>query len=425
MEQWVSKVSKLARFAKTQPHAAHAAFTHGLSSEWTYLSRSVQSLEEYLQPLEDVIRRDLLPSLTGRAVSDLERRLLSLPARLGGMAVCNPVHEARPHFDQASATVAPMVHHICSAHEDSGDFMEALGLQCEELVVGRKRREAALQEKANDIYSQLDPNGQRAMSLAQEKGASIWLTTVPMDEHAFALSRGDFRDAICLRYGWKPPHMPSHCSDGEPFTVEHALSCSRGGYVSLRHNEVRDLLTDLLSDTCKNVTAEPHLQPVCGEWFQSASAITADEARLDIQAGGFWGRRHEVAYFDVRVFNPHASSYRTRSLARIYRKHEAEKKRQYGERVREIEKGSFTPLIFSATGGAGPLATVFLKRLGELVSDKHDMPYSQAIGWLRCRLSFALLRSAILCLRGARRKKHGRQEEPPAAIATSRATVAV
>ena len=39
-------------------------------------------------------------------------------------------------------------------------------------------------------------------------------------------SRGDFRDAICLRYGWKPPHMPSHCSYGEPFTVEHALSCS-------------------------------------------------------------------------------------------------------------------------------------------------------------------------------------------------------
>ena len=97
-----------------------------------------------------------------------------------------------------------------------------------------------------------------------------WLTTVPMDEHAFALSRGDFRDAICLRYGWKPPHMPSHCSDGEPFTVEHALSCSHGGYVSLRHNEVRDLLTDLLSDTCKIVTAEPHLQPVCGERFQSS-----------------------------------------------------------------------------------------------------------------------------------------------------------
>ena len=99
MKHWVSKVSKLAWFAKTQPHATQAAFTHGLSSEWTCLSRSVQSLQEHLQPLEDVIHRDLLPSLTGRAVSDLERRLLSLPARHGGMSLCNLVHEARPHFD--------------------------------------------------------------------------------------------------------------------------------------------------------------------------------------------------------------------------------------------------------------------------------------------------------------------------------------
>ena len=226
MTQWVSKVTKLAKFAKTQPHAAFAAFTHGLSSEWTYMSRSVPSLEDHLQPLEDVICRDLLPSLTGRAVSDLERNLLSLPARLGGMAMGNPVQEARPHYDQASAVIAPLVRHICGEVGDEFPFFDALALQDKELVEGRKSKADALHRKANVIFSQLDTRSQRAMSLAQEKGASIWLTAIPIDEHAFALSRGDFRDAICLRYGWKPPHMPSHCSDGEPFTVEHALSCS-------------------------------------------------------------------------------------------------------------------------------------------------------------------------------------------------------
>ena len=339
--------------------------------------------------------------------------------------MCNPVDEARPHFDQAAAIIAPMVRHICSEGSSAvSSFTDALALQGKELVEGRKRRADALQRKANNIFGQLDPHGQRAMSLAQEKGASIWLTAVPIDEHAFALSRGDFRDAICLRYGWKPPHMPSHCSDGEPFTVEHALGCSRGGYVSLRHNEVRDLLTDLLSESsCHNVTAEPHLQPLRGERLRSPRAITSDEARLDIQAGGFWGRRHEVAFFDVRVFNPHANSYRTLPLAQVYRKHEAEKRGNYGERVREIERGNFTPLVFSATGGAGPAAGVFLKRLGELISDRHDMPYSQAMAWLRCRLSFALLRSAILCIRGARRRRGGfRPEEPPVAGASSRVT---
>ena len=60
--------------------------------------------------------------------------------------------------------------------------------------------------------------------------------------------------------------MPSHCSDREPFPLEHTLCCSSGGYMSLRDtDEVRDLLTDLLSETCNKVTAEPHLQPFCGE----------------------------------------------------------------------------------------------------------------------------------------------------------------
>ena len=49
-------------------------------------------------------------------------------------------------------------------------------------------------------------------------------------------------------------------------------------------------------------------------------------------------------FFDVRVFHPNAPSYRGQSL---YRRHEREKKREYGDRVREIEHASFIPLIFS------------------------------------------------------------------------------
>ena len=36
VECWVNEVSKI---VKTQPHAAYAAFTHGLSSKWNYLLR--------------------------------------------------------------------------------------------------------------------------------------------------------------------------------------------------------------------------------------------------------------------------------------------------------------------------------------------------------------------------------------------------
>ena len=105
--------------------------------------------------------------------------------------------------------------------------------------------------------------------------------------------------ALCLRYGWTPDGLPSHCPDGNAFTVEHALSCPRGGYIALRHNEIRDVLAEHMQETCCNVATEPKLQPLSGEVFEHRTAVTADGARLDIRADGFWATRHEVAYFDV------------------------------------------------------------------------------------------------------------------------------
>ena len=46
--------------------------------------------------------------------------------------------------------------------------------------------------------------------------------------------------------------------------------------------------------------------------------------------------------FDVRVFYPIAPSYCQKDLKAIYKQHKDEKKRSYGERVREVERASFT-----------------------------------------------------------------------------------
>ena len=76
-----------------------------------------------------------------------------------------------------------------------------------------------------------------------------------------------------------------------------------------------------------------------------------DVARLDISAAGFWGSQHQKAYFDVKVFNPNASSYRGSQVSFLYRKFEKDKRRKYEQRIREIEMASFTPLVFSTSGG--------------------------------------------------------------------------
>ena len=116
----------------------------------------------------------------------------------------------------------------------------------------------------------------------------------------------------------------------------------------------------------------------------------------------FWGCRHHRSFFDVRVFNAFAESNQSTSLAATFRKHEGEKRRAYEERVREVERGSFTPLVFSSLGGMGKAPTVMYRRLANLLSDKWNSSYSLIMGWLRCSLSFSLLRSSLMCLRGSR-----------------------
>ena len=89
-----------------------------------------------------------------------------------------------------------------------------------------------------------------------------------------------------MRYGWTPENIPSRCPDGEPFTVEHALTCTRG-HVALHHNELREIFADLLRETSTDDSVEPELQPMSGEAFQAASAVISDGARLNIKASGF------------------------------------------------------------------------------------------------------------------------------------------
>ena len=87
----------------------HAAFTHGLSSKWSYLTRTVHGIGPLLQPLETVIRLKLIPVLTGQPPpNDAVRRLLALPARLGGIALSNPTTDADVDFLSSTKISDPL-----------------------------------------------------------------------------------------------------------------------------------------------------------------------------------------------------------------------------------------------------------------------------------------------------------------------------
>ena len=99
--------------------------------------------------------------------------------------------------------------------------------------------------------------------------------------------------------------------------------------------------------------------------------------------------------------SPNAVSYGDLEQQQIYRIHENEKKRLYSKRTLHIEHGTFTPLVFTTTGGMGKECLMYHSRLAQLIAIKKGEQYAKTIAWIRTRTSFALLRSALVCLRGS------------------------
>ena len=97
----------------------------------------------------------------------------------------------------------------------------------------------------------------------------------------------------------------------------------------------------------------------------------------------------------------------------------------YEEPICEVERASFTPLVFTTSGGASPLTTMFLKHLASHLAEKRDLTYSNTLGWLRVRLNFSLLWSAIICIRGSRSTVGRACIEHALDLATSDAQLAI
>lgn len=106
--------------------------------------------------------------------------------------------------------------------------------------------------------------------------------------------------------------------------------------------------------------------------------------------------------FSRKVFDPNSNRYLQTALPQCHIQNEKEKKRTSNNRVLQIEQGSFTPLLFLIYVGMSWECRTFYTRLAKLIADKRDINYSVAINWVRNKLSFALLKTFLLCLRGSR-----------------------
>lgn len=393
VQEWVNEIEILSNIATTQPQSAYAGYISGYQHKFSYFLRTIPGIEDFLVPVEQALRHQFIPEITGgHIVNDDERILLSLPPRLGGLGIKIVTQEAPIEYANSRDMTTDLRTRLNDKNQTGGG---------KTITQIKNERRFRSNEKLKQVMERMSDESKRLNEANKQTGASNWVTSLPIKELNYDLNKGQFWDAIRIRYGWAIPRLPTTCVCGKKFDITHVLSCKKGGFVNQRHNEVRNITGMLLEEVCRDVRKEPLLLALNGEHLQQRSAIKSAEARLDISATGFWTPGQRV-FLDVRVFDLNAQRYRGLELKKCFERNENEKKRCYGERVLQVENGTFTPLVFSSNGGMARECKQFYKHLAEMISEKRNIDYSVATNFIRTRLAFSLLRSTLLCLRGSR-----------------------
>ena len=122
----------------------------------------------------------------------------ALTVRMSGLGITNPCHIAPTQYESSTAITKPLVEQIVvQTHELPDDHAIRTLQQC-----NRRDKDARLREDLKEVKNALPEQTKRAADLAAEKGASSWLTVVPVKDVGLTLNKREFKDAIHLRYDW-------------------------------------------------------------------------------------------------------------------------------------------------------------------------------------------------------------------------------
>ena len=218
----VKEIAVLAEIAKFHPQSADCAYTAGFCHKFNYFLRTIPDITSMLQPPENIIRNRLIPSLLeNRTVSDEERNLISLLAKLGGLEIPDFTKIADIAYMTSRDLTSSLICKIVCQHKSRNNVLQPASCKFQtmdefnrSLLSDLRGRMSTMQIKANDI--------------ACSVGASIWLTFLPLKSEGQKLSKREFVDAIYLRYGWQPSRIPLEL----------------GGFLGSMISDVRDYYVD-------------------------------------------------------------------------------------------------------------------------------------------------------------------------------------
>ena len=168
-----------------------------------------------MTPLENCIKYSFIPAITnGHKCNDEERLILMLPPRLGGLGIPNPVTSADQEYNNSLKVTSTLVERIIT--QDQWNDVDEQNIK--KIKIKKSKERCITQENClKEILPNLSDQMKRKLTLAQETGASNWLSALPIRARRFLLNKQEFADALALRYGWIVKGLPEVCACGGKF----------------------------------------------------------------------------------------------------------------------------------------------------------------------------------------------------------------
>ena len=110
----------LSKTAEIHPQAAYSAYINGFQHKFNYSLRTLANIENYLVPIEEVLRTEFIPEITGGYIfSDTERILMSIPIRFGGLGltIINKISEST--YNYSREITAKLTENVIKQYKDA------------------------------------------------------------------------------------------------------------------------------------------------------------------------------------------------------------------------------------------------------------------------------------------------------------------
>ena len=380
MASWVCGIEALSRVARKYLQSAYYGLLQSLQAEWTYFSRFVPDVSQHLFPIEEAaIQEELIPALFNCDMSDVLddfRQLLSHGAKQGGTNLQNPAAGAeRLHQASLEARDVLVASLLRNTTLDSVEHKQCVR------KAGAKAQKERLEAEQGAVMEMMMVGASKQVKKRPKRTGKTgkWLTIPPNKLDGTLLSKEEWRDNARLRYRWKPLGLCSHCGRrcGAGFTVEHGLSCKKGGLAYIHHDDARDEAGSLAAMVLtksklsygptffydRGVTASQLTKT-----RQTGSNMAGAEARGNVKIHWLWEKESDCI-LDICTIYTDSKSYQNIALLKVLERAAKVKKDKYLTACLE-RRHTFMPFVYSVDGMACKEALAFEKCVVSLLASK-------------------------------------------------------